>query len=155
MCDRTGFDTSYMVTNDEKTGLISYIGEKHTTIKYDQSLYQWNMTVANNPDIKGISYSEMSSLLIGKHSWHVSGDYSCSSKPYVLTLALSSCGETQFTCSGSSFQNKNIKTCSTNIYFFLSLGGVCIDMMSRCDNINDCVDKSDEADCSRVREHQN
>ena len=33
----------------------------------------------------------------------------------------------------------------------LSLGGVCIDMMSRCDNINDCADKSDEADCSRVR----
>ena len=33
----------------------------------------------------------------------------------------------------------------------LSPGGVCIDMMSRCDNINDCADKSDEADCSRVR----
>ena len=30
-------------------------------------------------------------------------------------------------------------------------GGVCIDMMSRCDNINDCADKSDEADCSRVK----
>ena len=37
----------------------------------------------------------------------------------------------------------------------MSLGGVCIDMMSRCDNINDCADKSDEADCSRVRENQN
>ena len=30
------------------------------------------------------------------------------------------------------------------------VGGVCIDMSSRCDNINDCKDKSDEADCSRV-----
>ena len=141
-----------MVTNDQVTGLISFIGEKHTTIKYDQTLYQWNMTVANNPDIQGTSYSEMSSLLIGKHSWHVSGDFSCSSKPYDLTLALSSCGEAQFTCSGFSLkchQNPAYKYC------FLSLGGVCIDMMSRCDNINDCADKSDEADCSRVREYQN
>ena len=56
------------------------------------------------------------------------GDYACSSKPYNLSLSLSSCDESQFTCSG----------------------GVCIDMASRCDNINDCDDKSDEADCSRV-----
>ena len=38
-------------------------------------------------------------------------------------------------------------------FMILSLGGVCIDMLSRCDNINDCADKSDEADCSRVREN--
>ena len=37
--------------------------------------------------------------------------------------------------------------CSTNQ---LSPGGVCISMDSRCDNINDCDDRSDEADCSRV-----
>ena len=100
LCDRTGFDTSYMVTNEEETGLLSYIGEKHTIIKYDQTLYQWNMTVANNPEIQGTSYSDVSSLLIGKHLWHVSGDYACSSKPYDLDLALSSCDQTQFTCSG-------------------------------------------------------
>ena len=40
----------------------------------------------------------------------------------------SSCDESQFTCAG----------------------GVCISLMSRCDNINDCDDRSDEADCSRV-----
>lgn len=128
LCDRTGFDTSYMVMNEESTGLLSYIGGKYTIIKYDQTLYQWNMTVANNPDIVGVSYSDVSSLLIGKHTWYVSGDYACSTKPYELTLSLSSCNETQFTCSG----------------------GVCIDMASRCDNINDCSDRSDEADCSRV-----
>ena len=89
-----------MVTNEERTGLLSYIGEKHTIIKYDQILYQWNMTVVNNPDIQGTCYSDVSSLLIGKHSWHVSGDYACNSKPYDLVLALSSCDKTQFTCSG-------------------------------------------------------
>ena len=144
LCDRTGFDTSYMVTNEPITGFVSYIGEKHTTIQYDQRLYQWNMSVANNPDISGVCYSDVSSLLIGKHQWEVRGeiikdyenqkmdnivgDYACNSKPYNLSLSLSSCDKSQFTCSG----------------------GVCIDMASRCDNINDCDDKSDEADCSRV-----
>ena len=52
-----------MVMNEELTGLISYIGTKHTTIRYDQSLYQWNMTVANNPAISGVSYSDVNSLV--------------------------------------------------------------------------------------------
>ena len=30
--------------------------------------------------------------------------------------------------------------------------GICIDINSRCDNINDCDDRSDEADCSRLSE---
>ena len=30
--------------------------------------------------------------------------------------------------------------------------GACIDIDSRCDNINDCVDRSDEAECSRLKE---
>ena len=29
--------------------------------------------------------------------------------------------------------------------------GACIDIDSRCDNINDCVDRSDEAECSRIK----
>ena len=40
LCDRTGFDTAFMVMNEEITGLISYIGTKHTIIRYDQTLYQ-------------------------------------------------------------------------------------------------------------------
>ena len=56
------------------------------------------MTVANNPDIHGTCYSDVSSLLIGKHTWHVTGDYACSSKPYTLVLALSSCDRTQVRC---------------------------------------------------------
>ena len=118
-----------MVVNDEATGLISYIGKKHTVIKYDQTLYQWNMTVANNPDIMGVSYSEVSSLVIGKHKWEVQGDYACSSQQQQLELALSSCTEKEFMCSD----------------------GVCIDILTRCDNINHCKDKSDEADCARVK----
>ena len=79
-----------MVMNEEVTGLISYIGTKHTTIRYDQTLYQWNMTVANNPNIQAVSYSEVSSLVIGKHSWQITGDYACNSKPQTVLLSLRS-----------------------------------------------------------------
>ena len=106
-----------------------YTGKKHTRIQYDQRLYQWNISVANNPAISGVSYSEVSSLVIGSHSWRVEGDHACSSKPQQLTLSLSSCNSSQFTCSD----------------------GVCIDMSGRCDNLNHCRDKSDEADCARVK----
>ena len=118
-----------MVTNDEETGLISYIGKKHTMIQYDQRLHQWNMSVANNQDIHGVSYSDVASMVIGKHAWAIKGDYACSSKVQELELALSSCNVEQFTCSD----------------------GVCIDILARCDNINDCRDKSDEANCDRVK----
>ena len=118
-----------MVTNDDETGLISYIGKKHTKIQYDQTLYQWNMSIANNPDAHGVTYSEVASMVIGKHVWFIEGDYGCSSKSQELELALSSCNVEQFTCSD----------------------GVCIDILSRCDNINDCRDKSDEANCARVK----
>ena len=33
---------------------------------------------------------------------------------------------------------------------FMCSSGVCIPMESRCDNINDCADKTDEANCNRV-----
>ena len=93
-----------MVTNEETTGLISYIGQKHTIIKYDQILYQWNMTVVNNPKIQALSISDVSSLLIGKNTYDVIGDFACSTKPYTLELALSSCDEKQFTCKSNTFQ---------------------------------------------------
>ena len=104
LCDRTNFDKTYMVTNEESTGLISYIGQKHTIIKYDQTLYQWNMTVSNNPIIQAVSTSDVSSLLIGKNTFDVTGDYACSTKPYSLELALSSCNDKQFTCTSNISQ---------------------------------------------------
>ena len=76
------------MNNDEETGLISYIGKifpdigsikkiismtnfsgkKYTKIQYDQSLYQWNISVSNNPRISAVSYSDVSTMVIGKSS---------------------------------------------------------------------------------------
>ena len=123
------FDIEFMIINDEISGLISYIGKKYTKIQYDMRLYQWNMTVANQPRVYGVCYSDVSSMVIGKHSWIIGGDYSCSRDERVIQLALSSCSVEEFTCSD----------------------GVCIDILLRCDNIPHCRDKSDEADCERVK----
>ena len=75
-----------MVNNDEDTGLISYIGikiftdnrkidlvqncsgKKYTKIQYDQNLYQWTISVANNPRISAVSYSDVSTMVIGTAS---------------------------------------------------------------------------------------
>ena len=132
LCDRSQLDTEYMVTNHEETGLITYVGKKNTMIQYDQRLYQWNISVANNPVLQAVSYSGIASLVIGKHLWHIFGDYACSTQEQSLELALSSCSKSQFTCSD----------------------GFCIDILARCDNVNDCRDKSDEANCERVRIEQ-
>ena len=76
-------------------------------IQYDPALYQWNMSVTNNPAISGVSYSDVNSLVssnsqlyeksltvvqvIGLHTWHIAGDYSCSTQPHTTLLSLSSC----------------------------------------------------------------
>ena len=100
----TGFDTEYIIMNDQdtgdnnhidsnykmyvNTGMIKYVGTKHTTLTYDSSLYQWNMTVANNPDILGVSLSTLQSLLIGVHEFDIFGDFECNSRPYKVKLSL-------------------------------------------------------------------
>ena len=65
LCDRTGFDTTFMIKNDETSGFITFIGEKHTIIQFDMPLFRWNMTVVNNPNISGYSDSDAFSLLLG------------------------------------------------------------------------------------------
>ena len=106
--------------NDEVTGLLTYIGDKSTIISYDGNLNQWNMTVVNDLDARGWSYSEMPSLVIGEHNWTIKGDLGCNTQEYTTVLSLSSCKDNEFTCTS----------------------GLCIGMDERCNNVNDCDDKS-------------
>ena len=120
MSFRTKFDLVYTIMNDEVTGLLTYIGDKSTIISYDGNLNQWNMTVVNDLDARGWSYSEMPSLVIGEHNWTINGDHGCSTQEYTTVLSLSSCKDNEFTC--------------TN--------GLCIGMEKRCNNVIDCNDIS-------------
>ena len=58
------------------------------TIEYDESLHQWNMTVVNQPSIRGHSNTELSGLSIGTQSWTILGDQGCQSKPQTIKLSL-------------------------------------------------------------------
>ena len=69
-------------------GLVKYVGTAHTTLFYDSYLYQWNMSVINNPKILGVSHSTMESLLIGVHEFDIFGDVKCNSRPYKVKLSL-------------------------------------------------------------------
>jgi hypothetical protein len=40
-------------------------GKKFTKIRYDQELFQWNISVSNNPIISAVSYSDVSTMVIG------------------------------------------------------------------------------------------
>ena len=70
------------------SGMVEYVGTKHSTLSYDSNLNQWNMSVANNPKILGVSPSTMKSLLIGVHEWEIFGDIECDSRAYKVKLAL-------------------------------------------------------------------
>ena len=57
---RSEFDLEYTLLNDPETGLPSYIGDKHSLIRYDEASNQWNISVLNNPDISAVCYSDLS-----------------------------------------------------------------------------------------------
>ena len=74
---RTGFDTKYVVLNDEDTGLISFIGEykinvrlisgrKFTKIEFDEEQNVWIIRVMTNPKLTAIAFAPMSSNAIGE-----------------------------------------------------------------------------------------
>ena len=95
-------------------------------MEYDFSLSQWVMF---DPRVNVTARSRASqiSYALGKHNWTVSGDkYPCSAdNDYEIQMKLTGCKEDEFTCND----------------------GQCIKMKTRCDQMPDCKDTSDEMGC--------
>ena len=68
--------------------MVKYVGQRHTVIQYDDRLFQWNMTVVNNPSLHAFSTTELSSLCVGTHNWTIMGDIGCNTRPQQLRLSL-------------------------------------------------------------------
>ncbi|XP_023325055.1 uncharacterized protein LOC111698837 [Eurytemora carolleeae] len=128
LCEYTKFDTSYQVTNDPKTGYISYIGKKSTVIKYDSQQRLWIMSNVNNPDVRATSSALLKTYVMGTQNWTIKNDIDCEEQESTL-LTLSTCKDDEFACSN----------------------GLCIDIVKRCDSKTDCRDKSDEFGCRRIQ----
>ena len=78
------------------------------------------------PAIGAYSEVSMQSLLLGRSTWTVYNDRSCSpSAEFSVNVSLSSCRSDQFACDD----------------------GHCINLTARCDGTAACLDGSDEADC--------
>ena len=101
-----------------KSGLSSKI---HPNVdgKWTISDDVWNATAVTN--------APKDSYALGKHEWMVTGDdKNChKGEPYTTFLKLTGCLEGYFTCDD----------------------GECVRMEQRCDQLPDCVDKSDERRC--------
>ena len=105
-------------------------GQKHSRIDYDHAGQKWVLTDAESSVVAEARASSEESYVLGKHEWIITGDvYKChSGETYKTFLKLSGCDIGEFTCND----------------------GQCVSMEERCNQLSDCRDKSDEADCKLV-----
>ena len=66
LCQRSKFDSSYEVMNDER-GYLGYKGLRNTRVSFDPDKRHWKMYLVNNPNITAVSNASMESLIMGNH----------------------------------------------------------------------------------------
>ena len=106
---------------------VILVGDMTSQIRYSDSREQWAMTDAV-ASVRAQSRATKVSYVLGKHEWTVTGDvFSCSKgQDYTALLKMTGCNpDGDFTCDD----------------------GQCVTMEERCNQIPNCRDESDEADC--------
>ena len=95
--------------------------------RYEPALSLWKATNKEQRDFLATSNAPEISLLVGVHNWTIYNDSKLCSldSSYTTVLKMIGCSQKEFTCNN----------------------GICVDMATRCDGMNDCADESDEAGC--------
>ena len=126
LCPDTNIDT-YWVPRNTNTSQLIYVGITSSEISFNYAANLWELSVRGKKEkTVGRADTGLDSLMLGRTTWMIESDsLACNNRPYTTSLKLSGCGEEEFTCSD----------------------GQCIDINSRCDQIVDCRDESDEEDC--------
>ena len=126
LCRSSKIDTYYTLKYVD--GSIVYKGLTNSQIRFSSvDSFKWTISV-NRHKTQGIALANEKSYIIGRHVWNISDDsFDCENgAPYARVLKMSGCSESQFTCDN----------------------GFCLRMEERCDQVLDCDDHSDEADCN-------
>ena len=125
VCKFSKFDLKYQVSVAPDGNLI-YYGHVRSIIMYNYTLLAWQILDTKNPAISATFKSSFSTLALGTNTWEVDNDMECQHEKVKLSLSLTTCRSTQFTCGD----------------------GLCIGLDERCDGVADCKDKMDEIDCN-------
>ena len=126
LCPSSAIDVHYKPTSSwTDSRELTLQGQQRTSIVYDKNKKIWTVDVAES-SLNGTSKASHASFTLGRHNWTITGDDDCNSeKEYVTELKMSGCQEAEFTCND----------------------GQCVSMDTRCNQLPDCRDKSDEKNC--------
>ena len=131
---------------------LFFLGKMTTQIRYNDSSSQWVLTDAR-VGVTGESEATKLSYLLGKHQWTMHNDTFCND-----TLQREWTGQTMTTHGNvTSFPNTyktwysyttqlKVTGCDQDSEFTCD-DGQCVNMVDRCDQVQDCRDKSDETNC--------
>ena len=109
---------------------IEFIGYKNSKIWEED--FKWRLGWDINGQYGNLT-TNMLSHSLGRHSWYIS-DTMCREENANQTLTLSVCNfRKDFTCNT----------------------GQCVDLSKQCDQFNDCLDASDENDCTTIHPRAN
>ena len=126
LCKDSNIDQTYLPKNNPVDGGITYYGNIKAQASYLSKSNKWKMdTALFNTTALSVAISKR--FMLGKQNWTIENDsMKCyEGLPYTIELKLTGCREGQFTCND----------------------GQCIAMEERCDQMPDCLDKSDEVEC--------
>ena len=126
LCKDSHIDQTYLPKNNPVNGDNTYYGNIKAHASYLRESNKWKMDMALfNTTAMSVAVSKR--FMLGKQNWTIENDsMKCfEGLPYTIELKLTGCQEGQFTCND----------------------GQCIAMEERCDQMPDCLDKSDEVEC--------
>ena len=88
LCEQTSFDLEFTMIMAE-TGYVEYIGLRNSVIKFNVESEIWMIQSLLNPKVTAESKALFSTLLLGKHVWHVKDDNKCQAGEKELSVKLS------------------------------------------------------------------
>lgn len=126
LCDNSRHDRVFTLESDGVKKPF-FKGLSTSIIKWNETASHWHLDHLRYAAEGFLPDETLKEYPIGRKSWKID-DRLCEYQDADVTLTLTACGEDEFTCTD----------------------GTCQPLNNRCDLKADCLDRSDEEDCSKV-----